>query len=276
MLGYLDEIYIYRRALLEREIEQYLENPNGDSQLQPDSNLVYTESYTERPSSDSLSDINTNSVWFSQPTSHLTNMPLPKTPNSTLVYMDQVGKPTDATVVVSAVRPASLTTKEPQTTPVTTLKAHETTATTTEKPGNQSTKTTTLPPTKSTKKPMLPTARLTTNANYRSICKPGNVYRNRDLVGGLGAGNFTDKGTVLSIDECMKICCGMKDCSVAYMVEHNCFAISCKEKQQCKTFIKNPLENSPVIGFVDRYKPGGKLIFVQGINIENCLLELTS
>ena len=261
LLGYVDEIYIYRRALLEREIDRYLENPNGNSQLQPDSNLIYSESYIESPSSDSFSDANTNSIWFSQPTSHLTKLPLPKRPNNTLEYMDQVRIPTrgslgTASVVVSAVRPPSLTSKDLQTTPMTTSKEPETTATTTqstERPIKQPTTVTT----KTTAKP--PTVAKTTNRNLNSICILGNVYRNRDLVGGLGAGNFTDRGEVDDIEECMKICCGMKDCSVAYMVEHNCFAISCNEKEQCKTFIKSPFENSPVIGFVERYKPGGEL-----------------
>ena len=62
----------------------------------------------------------------------------------------------------------------------------------------------------------------------------------------------------------MKICCGIKDCSVAYMVENNCFAITCKEQEQCKTFIKSPLENSPVIGFVDRSKPSGYVAIIMG------------
>ena len=262
LLGYLDEIYIYRRALLEREIDRYLESPNGNSQFQSDSNLIYTESYTESPSSDSFKDVNTDSVWFSQPTSHLTNVPsLPEPPNNTLGYMDQVGKPTNArldtaSVAVSGVRPLPLTSQETQTTPLTTIKAPETTSTTTQttdKPTQsttETTRTTAIPPTvaKAT----------TTNLN----CKLGNVYRNRDLLGGLGAGNFTDKGAVATIEECMTICCGIKDCSVAYMVEHNCFAISCKDKEQCKTFEKSPLENSPVIGFVDRYKAEGELSFV--------------
>lgn len=76
LLGYLDEIYIFRRALLEKEIDRYLENPNRDSLLEPDSDAIYTESYTENPSEDdSFSDINTDSVWFSRPTNHLTNYP---------------------------------------------------------------------------------------------------------------------------------------------------------------------------------------------------------
>ncbi|XP_078381846.1 uncharacterized protein LOC144664603 isoform X2 [Oculina patagonica] len=247
LLGYLDEIYIFRRALQEREIDRYLENPVGNSLLGPDSNDIYTESYNESPSSDEgFSDINTDSVWFSRPTHHLTKLPLARLPNSTLNYMDQEAEPT---ATVSAER-AKQTSK--QTTLATTVTAPQTTETTTQSTTQPTTlkasatiKTTAMPPT-------IPS---TAKESLSFLCRLGNVYRNRDLVGGLGAGNFTDKGRVDTIEECMKICCGMQDCSVAYMVDNNCFAITCKEKEQCKTFIKNPLENSPVIGFVDRNKP---------------------
>ena len=260
LLGYLDEIYMYRRALLEEEIDRYLESTGGNAHLQPDSNSIYTDSFTESPSLDSFLGVNTDSVWFSEPKTHLTNMPLPKTSNNTLDSMDQVGEPSKArlgtaTAAVGAARPAPYTSKESQTTPFTTTKATETTVTTTqstakpnERPTSVTTKTTAMPP----------TVAKTTNSNVNSICKLGHVYRNRDLMGGLGAGNFTYKGPVGAIEECMEICCEMKDCSVAYMVEHNCFAISCNDKEQCKTFVKTPSENSPVIGFVDRYKQAGK------------------
>ena len=264
LLGYMDEIYIFRRALQEKEIDRYLENPKGYSQPQSNSGLINSESY-----SDSFSDMNTDSVWFSQPYSHLTDAPFAK-PNSALHYEDQMEGPTNArttgSAIVSAVRPPSIPSKESQTTPMTTTKEPETTtaAKATEKHNNQSSKviTTTMPPTTtpSTTKPTLPKIKPTksTNSSVHSMCKKGNVYRDRDLVGGLGAGNFSDKGPVRSIDECMDICCGLEECSVAYMVENNCFAISCKEEKQCKAFVKSPMENTPVIGFIERYKLGGK------------------
>ena len=260
LLGNLDEVYMYRRALLEGEIDRYLESMGGNTHLQPDSNSVYTESYTEGPSSDRFAGVNTDSVWFSEPKTHLTNMPPLKTPNTTLDFIDQVGETTKArlgtaTAAVGAARPLPYTSKESQTTPFTTTKATETTATTTQstakptkRPTSVATKTTAMPP----------TVAKTTNSNVNAICTLGKVYRNRDLVGGLGAGNFTDKGPVGAIEECMEICCGIKDCSVAYMVEDKCFAISCNDREQCKTFVKSPSENSPVIGFVDRHKQAGK------------------
>ena len=255
LLGYLDEIYLFRRALLEKEIDNYLENPNGNSFFKPDTNRVYTESYTERPSS--LSDVNTDSVWFSGPTSHLTNLPHPRPPNDTLNYMDQVGKPTAsrsgaASAVISAAR-AKPTSKQTSQTPI--VKSPQTTETTTQ----STTVPTTLKATTTTKPITVPsTIASKAKESSNSICRLGNVYRNRDLEGGLAAGNFTDKGMVGSIEECMEICCRMKNCSVAYMVENNCFAITCKENKQCKTFIKSPLKNSLVIGLVDRGNPGGK------------------
>ena len=88
----------------------------------------------------------------------------------------------------------------------------------------------------------------------KEICTLGNVYRNSDLVGGLGSGNFTDKGKVANIEECMKLCCLSDRCTVAYMVELSCFAVKCHNKTLCETFRKSPLESSAVIGFVQRYQ----------------------
>lgn len=67
--------------------------------------------------------------------------------------------------------------------------------------------------------------------NLDFMCKFGDVYWNRDFVGGLGVGNFIDKGVVNIIEDCMKMCCVVKDCFVVYMVESNCFVISCKERE---------------------------------------------
>ena len=260
LLGFLDEIYIFRRAVLEREIDRYLENPTGKSLLDTESSPVYTESYTESPSDDSFADVNTNSVWFSRPTSHLTNVPLQRPPNNTLNSMDQVENPSASTPGTASAVVSAARAKPPsrQTTRIPTVTSPQTTDTTTEATTLSTTPPTTLKSpetTKTTVTPLSISSKL--QGSLKSMCRLGNVYRNRDLIGGLGAGNFTDKGSVETIEECMKICCGIKDCSVAYMVENNCFAITCKEQKQCKTFIKSPLENSPVIGFVDRSKPSG-------------------
>ena len=257
LFGYLDEIYIYRRALLEGEIDRYLNSPSGNSFLHAASNSAYIESFTETPSTSSFSDLNTDSVWFSQPTIRVTKEPRPKTPHTTIHYVVETSESSNARLETGTGKPGINTlgtplnaSKESKTTPITTVATTETTVTqSTEKP---TTMTTTKP---TTVTPTLPTTKY---ANSDSTCKFGDVYRNRDLVGGLGAGNFTDKGVVNTIEDCMKTCCAVKDCSVAYMVENNCFAISCKEREQCETFVKSPLENSPVIGFVDRLKPGGK------------------
>ena len=248
LLGYLDEIYIYRRALLEGEIDRYVDNPTRNSA----SNTVYFESFTESPSTSSISNVNTNSVWFSQPTVRVTKKPLPKTPTNALHNVADTGESTTAvhepaTPVVNNLKYPLREQEEWKTTPITTVKTTETTVV------------------QSTKKPMEEQTTMTNGVKLHptlpitdSPCKLGDVYRNRDLIGGLGAGNFTDKGLVDTIEDCMRICCAVKHCSVAYMVERNCFTIRCNEKEQCKTFVKSPEENSPVIGFVDRLKPGGK------------------
>ena len=262
LLGYLDEIYVFRRAVLEKEIDRYLENSNSDSLFHSESNSALTETFTESPSDDSFSDVNTDSVWFSKSTSHLSNLPIQSTSNNNMKFMDQAKNNSASTlgtttVVVSAAREKS---GSEETLKMPTVTSPQTTDTTTEITTLSTTPPTTLKSTAMLKMTASPhTIGGTPPERLKTLCRLGDVYRNRDLVGGLGAGNFTDKGKVDTIEECMKICCGIRDCSVAYVVENNCFAITCTEKEQCKTFIKSPSENSPVIGFVNRSGPKGEL-----------------
>ena len=250
LLGYLDEIYIFRRALREPEINSYLQNPVGNSFV---SHVSDDMLHTENPSTEVFGDVKTDSVWFSQPS---------LVRNRTLPYLDEEHNATDsrpgsATPVVNSTRPKPSSTippVAPNTTIPPTRKTTTMTHTTRESTTQPTTQTTTVT-TKQTTTP--PTSLKTTNKSRKSLCRFGNVYRNRDLVGGLGAGNFTDKGKVKSIEHCMQMCCSMEECSVAYMVGHNCFAINCKDKEQCKTFSKSPSENSPVLGIVQRIKPDG-------------------
>jgi hypothetical protein len=55
----------------------------------------------------------------------------------------------------------------------------------------------------------------------------------------------------------MKMCCEMENCTVAYQVGVNCFAVECLNSRLCRTFSRTPLSASPVIGFVTRFNNNG-------------------
>ena len=144
----------------------------------------------------------------------------------------------------------------------TTPKKESTTLSTTPSSTTVTTKppTTTRPTTKiiTTTQPSTTPTPVTTPSKPKTTCKLGNVLRNSDLVGGLGAGNFTDKGKVTTIEECMHLCCEMENCTVAYQIGDNCFAVECLNSRLCETITRTPLSVSPVIGFVNRFNSDGK------------------
>ncbi|KAJ7382505.1 hypothetical protein OS493_034668 [Desmophyllum pertusum] len=49
----------------------------------------------------------------------------------------------------------------------------------------------------------------------------------------MSAGNYTDYGTVDSIQACSNICCSKKVCDAAFMILNNCFTIDCISDKAC-------------------------------------------
>ncbi|XP_028405506.1 uncharacterized protein LOC114528113 isoform X2 [Dendronephthya gigantea] len=68
------------------------------------------------------------------------------------------------------------------------------------------------------------------------FCKASNVskvFTNVNLLGGLRAGKFTDKGAVSSYHQCAGYCCQDKHCNVAMTLGNNCFLVACKTYTAC-------------------------------------------
>lgn len=246
LFGKLDEIYMFTRALSGKEIRKYVENIQGQSK-----GKYLTHPSTPTPT---RSPFETEEPFLAFTESPLfSHKPSPNTP-SLAQALDALGsahRPTSKKKTHSSTTPKKETTTAPTTTPSTT--------TPTTKPPT-TTKPTTKPTTKSTTTtpPSTTLTPATTPSKPKLNCKLGNVFRNSDLVGGLGAGNFTDKGKVSTIEECMQLCCEMDNCTVAYQVGANCFAVECLNSRLCGTFTRTPLSISPVIGFVNRYNTDGK------------------
>ena len=76
---------------------------------------------------------------------------------------------------------------------------------------------------------------LLTDGNFtiRNCAKNVTVLKNMTFVAGMSAGNYTDYGTVDSIQACSNICCSKKVCDAAFMILNNCFTIDCVSEKAC-------------------------------------------
>ena len=73
------------------------------------------------------------------------------------------------------------------------------------------------------------------------------------LKGGLKAGNFTDVGTVESIDSCTRLCCVSERCNLAMLINGHCFLVNCFSKELCKTVKTETKNYRPTVAFVRRW-----------------------
>lgn len=47
--------------------------------------------------------------------------------------------------------------------------------------------------------------------------------------------------------KCMKKCCDIKECDVAYMVEKKCYSVSCSSRDDCKPVTVKASNKTPLI-----------------------------
>lgn len=73
------------------------------------------------------------------------------------------------------------------------------------------------------------------------------------LKGGIGAGNFTDVGTVESVDSCTRLCCVAEKCDLALVIKGHCFLVACFSKELCKTVKAETKNYRPTVAFVRRW-----------------------
>jgi len=71
------------------------------------------------------------------------------------------------------------------------------------------------------------------NSENQLVCKNSQLFYNTTLKGGYTAGNYTNFGKVSNMSACVRLCCGNKDCDVALMLENNCFAVACRDSNNC-------------------------------------------
>ncbi|XP_031554877.1 uncharacterized protein LOC116291804 isoform X2 [Actinia tenebrosa] len=72
------------------------------------------------------------------------------------------------------------------------------------------------------------------------------IARNKTLAGGLEAGTFRFLGKVKSMGFCMRMCCARPRCDVAYLIDKNCFSITCFSPALCKITSDHSTANGDV------------------------------
>ena len=78
-----------------------------------------------------------------------------------------------------------------------------------------------------------PVVRDDKNFTIKNCAKNVTVLKNMTFLAGMSAGNYTDYGTVDSIQACSNICCSKKVCDAAFMILNNCFTIDCISDKAC-------------------------------------------
>ncbi|XP_065644688.1 uncharacterized protein LOC100203833 isoform X33 [Hydra vulgaris] len=92
----------------------------------------------------------------------------------------------------------------------------------------------------------------------KAACKDirlSKVHHGVTLSGGINAGEFTDKGHVETMDECVERCCSSDSCNVAFVIKDTCFAVKCKSYNDCN--LKSAMSEyyNPRIVFVNWSPP---------------------
>lgn len=88
------------------------------------------------------------------------------------------------------------------------------------------------------------------NFTIKNCAKNVTVLKNMTFLAGMSAGNYTDYGTVDSIQACSNICCSKKVCDAAFMILNNCFTIDCISDKACHAIpSKSQKVNTSIVYF---------------------------
>ena len=96
-----------------------------------------------------------------------------------------------------------------------------------------------------------------------SQCRASAVHNDVTLVGGINAGKFTDLGNADNMSLCTQRCCMKSACDVAFMLENECYGVSCLNESLCESRpARNPARYNPRIVYVyhDTKKDKGKFV----------------
>ena len=88
-----------------------------------------------------------------------------------------------------------------------------------------------------------------------SQCRTSIVHNDVTLVGGIHAGKFTDLGDAENMGACSERCCLKDACDVAFMLEEECYGVSCVNESMCEMRpARNPSRYNPKLAYVHHEK----------------------
>ena len=94
-------------------------------------------------------------------------------------------------------------------------------------------------------------------AGMAGQCKAGKIYQEVTLRGGINAGTYKDTGTVSSMTECEKKCCGFSSCDLAFLLGGRCYLVGCADEKSCQMNKAKPSPYTPMISYVTRWNTEG-------------------
>ena len=81
------------------------------------------------------------------------------------------------------------------------------------------------------------------------------VYRNVTLRDGINSGEFTDRGSVFNMEDCIKQCCSDDNCNLAFIIKDTCFTVKCKSYEACSLKAAISRYYNPRIAYVSWSPP---------------------
>ena len=91
---------------------------------------------------------------------------------------------------------------------------------------------------------------LTDTEHIKYIYSTSAIMPNETLTVGINAGKFTDKGTIESMDDCVKSCGQTSNCDVAFKLGKQCFGVACYSPDTCHTKAAFSSYYNPAIALV--------------------------
>ena len=88
-------------------------------------------------------------------------------------------------------------------------------------------------------------------------CRPGKVFKEVTLKGGINAGTYKDVGSVQSMEECSSKCCEFAACDLAFMLSSRCYLVGCSEGKNCQTQKAKPSPYHPSVSYIERWNKEG-------------------
>lgn len=85
-------------------------------------------------------------------------------------------------------------------------------------------------------------------------CSRSKIDHNVTLAEGRQAGSFLKAKSVSTMEECLRHCCQLKGCDVAFLTNNECYSVKCKSLDTCAPTMNTDKRMSVAISYVARPK----------------------